>query len=144
MGPLSVQFAVKTKSWYRRFFLAMIGMCETNALMAYRYEVGPIERYSWLCKLADALIHNEWARDDEAGLEVEEEVADITLHQNLHYLNHTVRCDACGRLTHWRCGCTKALCHPGVSEKIQRGPCYFNHIRDCILEAEEEGGGESE
>jgi hypothetical protein len=31
LGPRSVQMAVKSKSWYRRFFLAILGMCETNA-----------------------------------------------------------------------------------------------------------------
>ena len=59
-GPLSVQFAVRTQSWYRRFFLAVLGMCETNALMAYRQEVGEMSRYEWLAKLSEALIENPW------------------------------------------------------------------------------------
>ena len=50
--------AIKTKSCYRRFFLAILGMCETNAQNAYRAEVGPIDRFTWLAKLAEALIHN--------------------------------------------------------------------------------------
>ncbi len=51
-GPMSVQVAIKTKSWYRRFFLALLGMCETNAMNAYRMEVGHIERFVWLSKLS--------------------------------------------------------------------------------------------
>lgn len=49
MGPLSVQFAVRTKSWYRRVFLALLGMSETNAMLAYRKVKGDITRYDWLC-----------------------------------------------------------------------------------------------
>ncbi len=36
-GPYTLQFAVNTKSWVRRMFLAMLGMCETNAMNAYIY-----------------------------------------------------------------------------------------------------------
>ena len=69
-GKYSVQFAVMTRSWSRRMFLACLGMCETNALHAYRKVVGPITRYEWLVKLSDALINNPWmesASEDEAA-----------------------------------------------------------------------------
>jgi hypothetical protein len=62
-GPRSVQMAIRTKSWYRRYFLAMLGMCETNALNAYRTEVGPVDRYTWLVKLSHALIYNPEVTD---------------------------------------------------------------------------------
>lgn len=42
--------------------MAILGFCETNALMAYRYEVGPCDRYEWLCKLNDALLNNSYVR----------------------------------------------------------------------------------
>lgn len=35
-GPRSMQMAIRTHSWYRRFFLALLGMCETNAMNAHR------------------------------------------------------------------------------------------------------------
>lgn len=130
-GPQSMQGAIKTKSWYRRLFLAMVGMCETNAMHAYAYSVGPVERYEWLAKLSDALLNNPWAADTEAGVVVE---GDEDEHSNLYYLNHAVKCTDCGRLTHWRCGCGDALCAPGRSDKLHRGPCYYSHIRDVILE----------
>ena len=65
-GEYSLQMAVKTKSWTRRFFLAMLGMCETNALKAYRhtemqsYGKEPISRYGWLVLLSDRLINNPY------------------------------------------------------------------------------------
>lgn len=62
-GPRSVQMAIKTKSWYRRFFLAILGMCEVNALNAYRAEVGPIDRFTWLAKLSEKLIYNPEVTD---------------------------------------------------------------------------------
>ena len=60
-GVRSVNGAIKTKSWYRRLFLSFIGICETNAMNAYSYSVGHVERYEWLSKLSDALLNNPWA-----------------------------------------------------------------------------------
>lgn len=52
----------------------MLGMCETNALKAYRHTVGPMTRFAWLVKLSDSLINNPYLEegavigdDDEAG-----------------------------------------------------------------------------
>lgn len=59
-GSLSLQHAVRTKSWARRLFLALIGMCEVNALNAYRATVGPMTRYEWLMQLQEKLINNPW------------------------------------------------------------------------------------
>ena len=59
-GNHTLQMAVKTRSWHRRLFLALFGMCETNALKAYRQTVGPITRYAWLAALSDALINNPY------------------------------------------------------------------------------------
>lgn len=36
-GEHSLQMTVKTRSWHRRMFLAILGMCETNAMKAYRH-----------------------------------------------------------------------------------------------------------
>lgn len=47
-GDLTLQHAIRTKSWSRRMFLALLGMCEVNAMNAYRMTVGPMERYAWL------------------------------------------------------------------------------------------------
>lgn len=129
-GPKSVQMSIRTHSWYRRFFLAMLGMCETNAMNAYRYSVGPIERFEWLAKLANALIYNDAATDTDAGVQE----ADISVHCNLHYIKSTAKCTMDGRLTHWRCGCGEALCAPGKSDKLDRGPCYYDHVRATFLE----------
>lgn len=138
-GLHSLQFAVRTRSWYRRLFLGVFGMCETNAMNAYREVVGPIERYEWLCKLSDALINNPWVTGADAGVEAAGEAQGSCA--NLHYLNHTVKCSDCGRLTHWICGCNVALCHPGTSDKVQRGPCYYNHVREGLERARAAGQG---
>lgn len=48
--------------------MAILGISETNALMAYRYEVGPC--YKWLAKLSNALLnigHVRLARQEDAG-----------------------------------------------------------------------------
>jgi hypothetical protein len=47
-GSYSLQKTVLTRSWHRRMFLAILGMCETNAMKAYRTCVGPITRFEWL------------------------------------------------------------------------------------------------
>ena len=47
-GTLSLQHTVKTRFWACRLFLALLGMCEVNALNAYRATVGEISRYEWL------------------------------------------------------------------------------------------------
>lgn len=57
-GSHSLQFAIQTKCWWRRMFLALLGMCDTNALKAYRHTVGPMPRYEWLVLLSDKLINN--------------------------------------------------------------------------------------
>lgn len=62
-GEYSLQKAVKTRSWTRRMFLALLGMCETNAMKAYRSTVGPITRYAWLSDLAKRLIYNPYLAD---------------------------------------------------------------------------------
>lgn len=92
--------AVKTRSWERRFFLAMLGMCETNALKAYRHVVGPITRYAWLCKLSDKLINNPFlpAQGTEdaaavgagAGPSVNRDACG-----NQEYCNHQMQCAYC-------------------------------------------------
>lgn len=132
-GVLSVQMAIQTKSYYRRWFLAMLGMCETNAMNAYRATVGPLSRYQWLTNLSKTLIYNDFVNDSDCGVEPEVE-ASISVHSNLHYVNHALKCSACKRLTHWRCGCRLALCSPGTSAKLQRKACYFNHIKEAALE----------
>jgi hypothetical protein len=60
-GVRSINGAIKTKSWYRRLFLSCVGICETNAMNAYAYSVGHVERYEWLARLSDALLNNPWA-----------------------------------------------------------------------------------
>jgi len=57
-GSFSLQHAVHTKSWARRLFLALVGMCEVNALNAYRASVGEITRFEWLIQLQEKLTNN--------------------------------------------------------------------------------------
>ena len=59
-GSYSLQHALRTKSWARRLFLALVGMCEVNAQNAYRATVGEITRFEWLLQLQDKLINNPW------------------------------------------------------------------------------------
>ena len=63
-GELSLQHAIRTRSYARRMFLAILGMCEVNAMNAYRQCVGPIERFEWLLKLSDKLIHNPFYAEE--------------------------------------------------------------------------------
>ena len=74
-GSHSLQFAVQTRSWYRRPFLALLGMCETNALHAYRATVGPITRYAWWVKLADKLVSNPYLANTEEDNSSDGEIA---------------------------------------------------------------------
>ena len=47
-------------------FLAILGMCEMNAMKAYRVVVGAIQRFEWLVMLADKLINNPFLEEGEA------------------------------------------------------------------------------
>ncbi len=64
-GDHSLQMVITTRSWTRRMFLALLGMCETNAMKAYRHTVGPITRYEWLVQLSDKLIHNPYIVEED-------------------------------------------------------------------------------
>lgn len=66
-GSYSLQKTVLTRSWHRRMFLAILGMCETNAMKAYRTCVGPVTRFEWLVMLADKLINNPFLGMEEAS-----------------------------------------------------------------------------
>lgn len=136
-GTHSVQFAVHTRSWYRRLFLALLGMCETNALKAYRKTVGPMQRYTWLCKLSDALINNPYVVDvnDEAG--PSNAVRDTGECGNLVYFEHHRACMNCKASTHWKCPCGYAVCRAGVpvmAKNKQSTNCdgYFKHITQGV------------
>lgn len=158
-GEHSIQMAVKTRSWTRRFFLAMLGMCETNALKAYRQTVGPITRYAWLCKLADALINNPFLPEEgtaaaEAlgageGPSINREVCG-----NLEYTNHQAKCAYCGQGTHWQCACGYTVCRAGNSVLPSKGKgkrpprenCvgWFTHLEEYFTGARATSGSESE
>ena len=133
-GSHSLQFAVTTKSWSRRMFLAVLGMCETNALNAYRATVGPMERYAWLNALADKLIHNPWLEEEE----------DVVMSQPMQFqpqavecglqyrLNGRAKCEVCGALSQWRCPCGFTCCRATTSESAPSTDCYFRHIRNVL------------
>jgi hypothetical protein len=115
-------------------FLALLGMCETNALKAYRHTVGPMERYTWLCKLSKALIDNPFveADADEAGPS-RRPAADGEC-GNLVYYNHHFKCAACKASTHWKCRCGYPVCRAGneTAKKGKQAPkCdgYYRHIQ---------------
>lgn len=105
-GEHSLQMAVKTRSWSRRFFLALFGMCETNALKAYRTK-WPITRHAWLCQLADKLINNpyivEESGDDDAGDGGDAGEGPSTGRGcgNQEYMEHHLKCRSCGARCHW-------------------------------------------
>ena len=130
-GTYTVQFAGKTKFYTRRVFLAMLGMCETNALCAYRTVVGPITRYEWLVRLSDALINNPWL-GGEYSESSEEDSGPAGAYQgrcgNQTYTTGTAKCGGCGALTHWKCACGYRACRAGTSESKPSKPCYFEHL----------------
>lgn len=131
-GSHSLQFAVSTKSWVRRMFLALFGMCETNALNAYRATIGPMARYEWLVKLADKLIYNPFlegdsSSDSEASIEYAGDCG------NMVYFEHHRKCASCGASTHWMCPCGYACCRAGAATKAPQASAtkcdaYFRHL----------------
>jgi hypothetical protein len=132
-GSHSLQFAIQTKCWWRRMFLALLGMCETNALKAYRHTVGPMPRYEWLVLLSDKLINNpflEKSSDEESSAE---ESGDDEC-GNLEYYQHHMKCAECGASTHWRCPCGYACCRAGAPAtkpvaSAKKCSAYYRHIR---------------
>ncbi len=96
-GEHSLQMAVKTRSWTRRMFLALLGMCETNAMKAYRNTVGPITRYEWLVLLSEKLINNpfigeEVGSDDDGAAGGAGASSSRGKCGNLEYHNHVTKC----------------------------------------------------
>ena len=79
-------------------FLAILGMCETNAMKAYRHHVGPITRYEWLVQLSDKLINNPYLEgvEEEAGPSTRAGPSTGRQCGNLEYTNHQTKCSACG------------------------------------------------
>lgn len=130
-GTYSVQFAINTRNWYRRLFLALLGMCETNALKAYRRTVGPMTRYAWLCKLSDKLINNPFLEVAEAAEAGPSRPMGMEC-GNLVYFEHHRRCANCGASTHWMCPCGYAVCRSGDRDTKgkQAAKCdgYFRHL----------------
>jgi hypothetical protein len=121
-GEHSLQMAVKTRSWTRRYFLALLGMCETNAMKAYRQTVGPITRFQWLIQLADKLINNPFIEDGAAGGDAGAAGAGGAGAStgragcgNQEYFDHHAKCRDCGASTHWMCACGYVVCRAGVS-----------------------------
>ena len=124
-------------------FLAILGMCETNAMKAYRHHVGDVKRYKWLVMLSNRLINNPWMPD--------EPVADDRADQggagpsgsrgacgNQEYMAHHAKCMACGVSTHWQCACGYICCRAGKSTLPSKGKgkrpaaekcdAYFRHL----------------
>lgn len=147
-GDYSLQKAVKTRYWHRRFFLALLGMCETNALKAYRHEVGPMTRFAWLMHLSDRLINNPYIGAGEGTGDGEEGDGGAGPSSrpecgNQEYVDWTAKCQACGVLTHWMCACGYVVCRAGVSTMPTKGKgkkpyakkCsgYYEHIRDRLV-----------
>lgn len=124
-------------------FLAVLGMCETNAHNAYKHEVGPVERYQWLNMLADKLINNPWyAEGDVAGPSAPPPPGGATC-GNYVRLTGQVRCGICQKKTQWRCQCGESVCRAGTSQDRAGDDCYFRHLRhvftgEPLFEEEEE------
>lgn len=114
-GIFSMQFAIMTKSWTRRMFLAMLGMCETNAQNAYKKVVGPVERYTWLTMLSDKLINNPWYVDDNAAGPSTIPPVDSFGCGNYVRLRGQCKCSVCSKKTQWRCKCGANICKAGES-----------------------------
>jgi hypothetical protein len=112
-------------------FLALLGMCETNALKAYRRTVGPMTRYAWLCKLSHALVNNPFVEGAEAQ-EAGPSNRIGTQCGNMVYFEHHRKCANCGVSTHWMCLCGYAVCRAGHADTKgkQAAKCdgYFRHI----------------
>ena len=78
-------------------FLALLGMCETNAMKAYRNTVGPITRYEWLVLLSEKLINNpfigeEDGSDDDGAAGGAGASSSRGKCGNLEYHNHVTKC----------------------------------------------------
>jgi hypothetical protein len=131
-GNFSVQFSVMTKSWTRRMFLAMLGMCETNAQNAYKKVVGPVERYQWLTMLADKLINNPWYVEEDVAGPSEPPQPTTFACGNYVRLTGRSKCHVCKKLTQWRCKCGKNVCRAGTSADREGDDCYFRHLRETF------------
>lgn len=137
LGPQSVQYAVRTRSYFRRLFLALLGMSEGNAMLAYRKTVKNVTRYEWLCQLSTKLIHNPWVVEQAQGLAgpVGDAGSVFAEHGKLLYREHHGSCVRCQQSTHWKCGCDLWLCNAGTSKRQERGPCYSQHLFEVFCQA---------
>ena len=112
-------------------FLAMLGLYETNALMAYRYTIGFMERFEWLLKLADALNNNPWIGEDPDNASDSDADADRAPKAkcgNQVYFTAAAKCHDCGTKTHYKCGCGVRCCRAGGYDPKAAKACYFKHL----------------
>ena len=56
-------------------FLAIVGMCETNAYCAFKYTTqSKMSRFDWLESLSEALLNNHWLMEEQGvGADAEED-----------------------------------------------------------------------
>lgn len=111
--------------------MAIFGLCETNAMKAYRTTVGPIPRFRWLSDLADRLIHNPYVVSEVEGGDGGEAAGGTgaggmgagagpstsRVCGNQEYMEHHAKCRACGGSTHWMCACGYICCRSGKTFK---------------------------
>ena len=137
-------------------FLALLGMCETNAMKAYRHTVGPVTRYRWLVMLSEQLINNPWITSEPVGDTPRQDASGAGPSRgacgNQEYMEHHAKCMACGVSTHWMCACGYICCRAGKSHLPSKGKgkrpaaekcdAYFRHLTGRIAQPETDSDDE--
>ena len=118
-----------TKTWWVKVLASFIGMCETNAYLAYKHCVENIPRYAFREKLAHQLIH--W---DARTQGPERPLGATDEHCMLYSKLGKARCVVCQDLTKVRCKCGTAVCNPlkraapNNEKAIKDTACYYLHV----------------
>lgn len=114
-----------------RVFATFVGLCETNAYLAYKFTVEDIPRYHFREKLSYQLTH--W---DGKIAGPSRPLSDPEAHAVLVTSSHGNKCIVCGDKTKVRCKCGAAVCNPVRKASPSAGKvtrlvcCYYTHLKE--------------
>ena len=119
VGPSSLQSVVGTKLWWKRVFISFLGLCETNAYLAYCRLVRQVSRYDFRAELAATMLR-------VGGFEpMYISITDSKSHRFMTSFGEGLKrvCARCKTRTKQACECGVALCAPTTGRT-----CFHDHI----------------
>ena len=138
VGPYSLTEAIRTRDWDKKYFLAFLAFCETNAYLAYKFECQnarrkPMSHLRWKLALGIQLLRFE-SLIPRIIQSAETPAHPIQVHYKVTRTasGSTAKCAVCRVRTHYECGCGKHICSP-----LAKGQeCWIKHLSSFLKPAD--------